>query len=290
MMKEKVTKKKIFNALLIASLVSFLTACGSKEEVQTVAEPPAVSTESPYTLVDEKDEVEITGAQVSQNKGNGTGAEAPEFETIEDVAYANQILMEENPDDYKLNYLIMYTMAVVNAYTEPDDTSEVVAKLPKATTVAVWSQDETGMWAAIKYNSKDCFVDKAMLADKLETAKNAPPVEEKEQTPSEKPQTPDGQTPVQEQPQTPAEQTPVQEQPQAPAQPSEPQAPAGGGTHYSDDPEIQAAMEELERQGLVEGYYVDDNSQEIHYTQEELDAMHAENEEYIKNHPNLRFE
>lgn len=282
-------KKKVTALLIAASITVIATACGNKEEAQTMAEIPTVSTNSPYTLVDEKDEVEITQAQVSQNKGNGTGAEAPEFETIEDVAYANQILMEENPDDYKLSYLIMYTIADVNAYAEPNDTSEVVAELPKATSVAVWSQDETGMWAAIKYNSKDCFVDKAMLADKLETAKNAPPVEEKEQTPTEQPQTPAEQTPS-EQTQTPAEQTPVQEQAQTPAQPSEPQAPAGGGMDFSQlSPEDQAKTQELINMGLIE-FVEDDGSQMKVWTQEELDESMRESEEYIKNHPNLRFE
>lgn len=281
-------KKKVIALFVAASLSITATACGSKEEVQTTAEPPTVSANSPYTLVDEKDEVEVTQAEVSQNKGNGTGAEAPEFETVEDVAYANQILMEENPDDYKLNYLIMYTMAEVNAYAEPNDTSEVTAKLPKATAVAVWSQDETGMWAAIKYNSRDCFVDKAMLTDKLETAKNAPPVEEKEQTTSE-------QTPAPEQPQTPSEQTPAEqtpppEQAQVPAQPSEPQAPAGTQPNYGNlTPEEIEIMKELESQGLII-YDHDDGSEMKTWTQEELDESMRESEEYIKNHPNLRFE
>ena len=39
-----------------------------------------------------------------------------------------------------------------------------------------------------------------------------------------------------------------------------------------------------------EGYYVDDNSQVITHTQEELDEINRHNEEYLKEHPNLRFE
>lgn len=268
-------KKKMLIAMLMT--MTLLTACGKGKEQAEI--PPAMLTEQAkpqYELTDEKDEVLVTEADEEKEKANATGDEAPEPETIEDVAYANQILEEENAD-YEPLTVTMYVTSDTSAYEQPTETSNEITKLKKGSAVAVWSQDTTGQWAAVKITEKDGYVDKNLLVKDKEESLKA----ETGKTVNTSPQEQQG-TEVQEQATQPTPDTEVQ----APAETQPPQeAPApeaGSNMTFTED---EQRLIEL---GILSPNLGPVDNPDCHeQTEEEKREREKWLEEFNKEHPNI---
>ena len=277
--------KKIVIAFIM--VIGILSACG-KETTTEVPEAILTEQEKPQDEVaDKKDEVEAAKADVGEEKANTTLDDAPKLETIEEVAYANQLLQEENGDGYEKEYLIMYICADTSVLEQPDNTSLEIAKLKKGSAVAVWSQDSTGQWAVVTVSEKDGYVDKNLLVKdkeeslKAETGKttNTSPQEQQSTEVPEQTTQPTPDTEVQ----APAETQPPQEQPPQ-EQPSQ-EAPS---VKYSDDPQEQAIMEQLARDGLIGPPITNVDNPDYHEdTEEEKEYWDKWLEEFNKEHPNI---